>query len=296
MLARSVIAGLGFVLAAGVANAGSIVVAPTLYFSDAFNYTSSTVLYTDYAPNLTSASASGSDNGENVAASANLATGTLKMLNDGSVTSAFATGTGVNTASVAELADTITAAGSTGGLSLGVNIQVDGSAQTTAPAEDDTFLVVAAYSPGVFNSNAYSTPLWAEGFGLGTDSGGAAPGSGVGGSGVVGAYGVTSLTNSYNDGSESIPLNIPFATLPTTFDLLIVMGSYEVGNDFTNWDNDYSHTLTATLSAPAGVTLSSASGVFPGAVASATPEPSTFALVGLAFVAGLVALRKRSNA
>jgi PEP-CTERM motif len=291
MFSRSVIAGLGFVLAAGGANAGSIT-ASTLYFSNAFDYTSDGTQYHQYSPNGSSATESGADPGENVASSVDISTGTLKMLNDGTVTAGFS----VNDAAFASLGDTITATGPTAGLSLGVNLQVDGSAQTDVPAEDDTFLVVAAYAPGVFDSNAYSTPLWAEGFGLGTDSGGAAPGQATAGSGLVGVYGITSLTNSYNDGSESIPLNIPFATLPTTFDLFIAMGSYEIGGDITTWDNDYSHTLTVALSAPAGVGLSSASGVFPTTAAAATPEPSTFALVGMAFLAGLALLRKRINA
>jgi hypothetical protein len=285
MFSRSAIAGFGFMFAAGVANASGV--PSTLYFSDAFNYTNAAT-YSQYAPNLTVASANGADDGETVFSSANLATGTLRMLNDGSVTQGFS----VSDASYASLGDTITATGTTAGLQLGVNLQVNGSTQTDVPADDDTFLVVAAYAPGVFDSNAYSTPLWAEGFGLGTDSGGAAPG-GVPGSGIVTEYGITSLTNSYGDGSESIPLDIPFATLPTTFDLFIAMGSYEVGSDMTTWTNDYSDTLTASLSAPAGVNLSSASGVFPG---TATPEPSTFALVGMAFVAGLAALRERINA
>ena len=276
-------------MATGAANAGSIT-ASTLYFSNAFNYTSDGTQYHQYSPNGVSATESGTDPGESVASSANISTGTLKMLNNGTVTSGFS----VNTASYASLGDTITATGSTAGLNLGVNLQVDGSAQTDQPAEDDTFLVVAAYAPGVFDSNAYGTPLWAEGFGLGTDSGGAAPGQSTPGSGIVGVYGITSLTNSYNDGSESIPLNIPFATLPTTFDLFIAMGSYEVGSDITTWDNDYSHTLTVSLSAPGGVSLSSASGVFP-TVDGAAPEPSTFALLGMAFVAGLVALRKKNQ-
>ena len=69
------------------------------------------------------------------------------------------------------------------------------------------------------------------------------------------------------------------------------MGSYEVGNDITTWDNDYSHTLTLALTAPEGVNLYAAWGDLPGTV----PEPSTFALVGLAFVAGFAGLRTETQ-
>ena len=128
-------------------------------------------------------------------------------------------GNQVNTASFASLGDTITALGPTGGLNLGVTLNVNGSASTYQPLEDDTWLVVAAYAPGVFDSNAYNTPLWSEAFGLGTDSLGAAPGQSTPGSGIVGYYNISALTNSYADGSESIPISIPFDTLPSTFDL-----------------------------------------------------------------------------
>ena len=199
MFSRSAIAGFGFVLAVGAADAFATSAPPTLYFSDSYNYTNAAD-YSQYAPNLTAAAANGADDGETVSSSANLATGTLRMLNDGTVTQGFS----VNDASYASLGDTITATGATAGLNLGVNLQVNGSAQTDVPADDDTFLVVAAYAPGVFdNGSLYSSPLWAEGFGIGADSGGAAPGGGPG-SGLVTVYGITSLTNSYGDGSESI--------------------------------------------------------------------------------------------
>jgi hypothetical protein len=259
-------------------------IAPTLYFSDAFDYTNGNPIadqiYTDYEPNAVTASATGSINGETTTSSASIAAGTLRILNTGSIDPSLG---GANTASYASLGDTITASGATAGLNLGVNITEDGSAYAVNPGDDDTFLVVAAYAPGVFDSNAYSTPLWAEGVQIGADSTAAS-------SGIFASWGISSATGIYGDGSNTIPLSIPFASLPSTFDLFVAMGSYENGSGLI-WSNDFSHTLNLSLSAPAGVTLTSASGVLPG-----TPELSTLSMGGLALLAGLaVRFRKKLN-
>ena len=277
-LSAAVSAAFGLALmGTGTANAGSVM----LFFADAFNYTNANT-YSLYAPDLLTASASGSDDSETVASSANL-NGTLKILNEGvDVTSVTP-----NTASYASLGDTITSSGPTGGLNLGVNVTVDGSAAADNAASDSTFLEVAAYAPGVFDSNAYSTPLWAAGYALGTDST-VIPGSG-GIAGIISADGVTSLAGSYGDGSETIAINIPFSSLPSTFDLFIALASYQSGTGL-NWDNDYSHTLLVSLAAPNGVTFTSASGDLPGTV----PEPSTWAMGGIALLAGIV-VRSRKN-
>lgn len=59
------------------------------------------------------------------------------------------------------------------------------------------------------------------------------------------------------------------------------------------WLDDFGSTATLTYAGPAGATVTSGSGVFPGTVA-AIPEPGTLALVGLGAL-GLI-LRRRSSA
>jgi hypothetical protein len=266
-------------MASQVAHAGAITVT-TLYFANAFDYTNSAT-YHDYAPNLLTAIETGSDVGETVTSSASLTAGTLKILNEGSVDPSISP----NTASFASLGDTLTASGATAGLNLGVGITVDGSAFADHPSEDATFMLVAAYAPGVFDSNAYSTPLWAAGYSLGTDSKNTA--------GLLSLYGVTSLSGTYADGSEFVPISIPFSVLPSTFDLYIAMGSYETGTGL-NWTNDFSHTLSVGLTTPNGVTVTSASNAL--SITSSTPEPSTWSLGGIALLAGMfVYARKRSR-
>jgi hypothetical protein len=187
----------------------------------------------------------------------------LKILNTGNIDPSLG---GANTASYASLGDTITASGATAGLNLGVNITEDGSAYAVSPGDDSTLLVVAAYTPGVFDSNAYSTPLWSAGYQIGADSTAAS-------SGILASWGVSSATGTYGDGSNTIPISIPFAYLPSTFDLFVAMGSYENGSGLV-WSNDFSHTLNVSLTAP---------------------EPSTMTMGGGALLAGLIARRRRTR-
>ncbi len=246
----------GLALACGSVNA----VAATLYFSDAFNYTngnpSANQTYSDYEPNNVAASATGSINGETTTSSASISAGTLRVLNTGSISPSLG---GANTASYASLGDTITSSGATAGLNLGVNISVDGTAFADNPPDDTTFLVVAAYTAGVFDNNEYSTPLWVAGYALGADSV-VVPGD-SGPDGLISTFGVTSLAGTYGDGANNIPISIPFASLPSNFDLFVALASYENGSGL-DWSNDYSHTLSLSVSAPNGVTVSSASGCF----------------------------------
>jgi hypothetical protein len=278
-LARYTLFGLAL-LACSAVSASASSITPTLYFSDAFDYTNGTPsagqIYADYEPNAVTASATGSINGETTTSSASLSAGTLKILNTGNIDPSLG---GANTASYASLGDTITASGATAGLNLGVSITENGSASAASPGDDDTFLVVAAYTPGVFDTNAYSTPLWSVGYQIGADST-------AGSSGIFSLYGLSSATGVYGDGSNTIPISIPFTTLGSNFDLFVAMGSYENGSGLV-WSNDFSHTLNVSLSAPAGVSLTSASGVLPG-----TPEPSTLTMGGLALLTGLIARRR----
>jgi len=275
-----------FVLAFGVTSASATTITPTLYFSDASDYTNGNPadnqIYSDYEPNAVTASATGSINGETTTSSASIAAGTLRILNTGNIDPSLG---GANTESYASLGDTITASGATAGLNLGVNITENGTASAASPGDDDTFMVVAAYTSGTFDTNAYTTPLWAAGYQIGADSTAAS-------SGIFGAFGLSAATGIYGDGSNNIPISIPFATLPSTFELFIAIGSYENGSGLV-WSNDFSHTLDVSVSAPTGVSLTSASGDLP--VTSSTPEPSTLSLGAIALLAGLVVRFRRKT-
>jgi len=273
---RCAFAGLALPWCAGLSSAA------TLYFTNAYDYVDGSSAVQSYNPNaVTLATQSISGNGETSASSASLSGGTLKVLNTGNVTAL----TSVNTGSFASLGDTITSTGATAGLNLGVSLAVSGTAYSVTPSGDDTFLVIAAYAPGVFDSNNYGSSIWAAGYQLGTNSGGSAP---------FFLYGISSVTGVYGDGANNIPVSIPFALLPSTFDLFVGLASYENGSGLV-WSNDYSHTVTLSLLAPNGVNLASASGALPITSQSSTPEPYTLGTAGFAILAGLAILRGRKQ-
>ena len=263
---------------------------PVLFYSSAFDYTNGNPTlgqtYSNYSPNGLSASATGSINGETVFSSSSLAGVTLRILNSGSVDPTFGA---VNTAAEALLGDTITSLGATGGLNLGVNITVGGSTTSDSVSSDDTFLVVAAFTPGTFTANQFfQTPntLYQVAYSLGSASE-INPSLGLPSS-------ITSVAGHYDDGVNTIPLSIPYATLPSSFELFVALYSFQDGNSLS-WTNDYSHTLSVSLAAPGGVTLSSASGVLPGTQSGAAPEPSTVGLAGIAILACAVSLRRKKK-
>jgi hypothetical protein len=272
-----IMAALAAILAGGNAGATSV---PTLYFANSFNYTDA-AQYPNYVPNGLSASATGSDDGETVFSSVNLATGTLKESNSATpATSTF------NTGAEAILGDTITATGAIAGKNLGASIMVNGSTVNSNTADDQTFLVVMALQTGSFDagSNFFSHVLWGTGYTLGTDS--------TLNPSFFSFFGVTNAGH-YSNGQETIPLGIPFASLGSNFQLYVALDSFMNGNTAADptWTNDYSHTLSVSLSGPNGVTLNSASGVLPG-TSSAVPEPSTSALSVLALLAGAAAIKR----
>ena len=173
----------------------------------------------------------------------------------------------INDGAEAFMGDTITVQGSTGLLNLGVDLNVDGSSLLSDPTQNLTFVGVYAFTPGTFNGDDFTLPgqvLFSEGFVLG-------PGT-MPYASDFSAFGLT-YGGSYGTGTQNIPLKIPFSTLGSNFQILISLETYEDGSTLTgnDWDSDYYHTLTASLVAPAGVTLTSASGAFPGT--SAVPEP-----------------------
>jgi len=262
--------------------------ASTLFFTNGYGYTDIAFvngqvtgnIFSDYEPGVRSASISGSNGGRTVSASSNLSTGQLKVLNTGSVGSANGP---VNTAAQAILGDTITSTGSIGGLNLGVNINVNGSAASDNIAANSVYLEVAAFTPGTFQSNQFRNSanlLFATGYSLGSGST-SSPSLSFGGS--VAAH--------FLDGTNTLSVAIPFSTLPSTFELAVALRSYESGGSL-NWNDDYSHTLNVALAAPAGVTLTSASGTLPGTV-SATPEPGTMAMIFPGLAAAAFAWRRK---
>ena len=221
--------------------------------------------------------------GQSATAYADISTGTMGVESSGNVSTTLGT---INDGAEAFMGDTITVQGSTGLLNLGVDLNVDGSSLLSDPTQNLTFVGVYAFTPGTFNGNDFTLPgqaLFSEGFVLG-------PGT-MPYASDFSAFGLT-YGGSYGTGTQNIPLKIPFSTLGSNFQLLISLETYEDGSTLTgnDWDSDYYHTLTASLVAPAGVTLTSASGAFPG-TASAVPEPKLVAFL-MAGILMLVVVRR----
>jgi hypothetical protein len=249
----------------------------------------SSIGFPDSSVNNTYSFQSVTQNGAYNAAYANLTTGQIGILEAGNVD-------GTNWAwgqAIAELGDTITASGATGGLNLGVNLTVNGTTSLDDPSWNATYLWVAAFKPGTFDTSWYYDPnagnlLWAEGYYLGS-------GTSDLGTTIMNANYV-SLVDSYTgiDGivSATIPLNIPFDQLGNNFQIAILMASAtNVPNGaIGSWSSDFSHTLGVSLSSPAGVTLYSESGRLPGT--QGVPEPATLLLLGLG-IAGVYPLKRK---
>lgn len=70
----------------------------------------------------------------------------------------------------------------------------------------------------------------------------------------------------FGDGQNTIPLQIPFDTIGSNFQIELVLGSEEdvTGIGSPTWSADFMDPINVSLSAPAGVTLTSASGLLPG--------------------------------
>jgi hypothetical protein len=80
-------------------------------------------------------------------------------------------------------------------------------------------------------------------------------------------------------------LQIPFNTIGSNFQIELVLGSAEdVGLGSPTWSADFMDPINVSLSAPAGVTLTSASGLLPG---TTVPEPSSLPLAA-SLIAGLI--------
>jgi hypothetical protein len=246
-------------------------------------------------PGTNSASYSAVINGDTNSAAANLATGMLGVLNAGTnVTSPNVYAT------FAQLGDTITATGSASGLSglnLGVNISLDSATSFSDPSGNFSYLWVYMFTPGTFDQTVFAANradvLYSAGYllGNGTDTAIADELFTVNDVPVAGTFG---------DGQNSIPLLIPFNTIGSNFQIELVLGSEEdvTGIGSPSWSADFMDPLNVTLSAPAGVTLTSASGLLPGTVGAAVPEPSGLPLAAATIatvVFGLEAKRRRKT-
>jgi hypothetical protein len=260
--------------------------AGTMFFSYAELYPSNTPAFT---PNTnTSSSLTGTINGATNKAFGSLANGQLGVLNAGTNIS---TGGGLYE-TIAELGDTVSASGnfSSGlaGLNLGMSFSINGLTSFTNPGDNFSYLQVYVLAPGSFDQTIFTAPqniLFAEGFLLGQ---GTNPDAGA-----VFASDNVPLTGTFGDGTNSLPLTIPLSTVGTSFEIYVVLGSVQVTPAAgSSWSADFSHTVDLSLSASPGVTLTSASGVLPGAT---TPEPGTLALIGSGLTAVLLQRARRRS-
>jgi hypothetical protein len=240
-----------------------------------------------------SASYSATINGDTNSVSANLATGMLGVLN---------AGTSVTTPGVyetiAQIGDTITATGSASGLSglnLGVNITVNGTTSYSDPSGAFSWLWVYMFVPGTFDQSIFTSPgniLVSRGYLLGT-------GTNTNIADLLFQDNNVAVDGSFGNGPNTIPLQIPFNTIGSNFQIELVLGSLEDLNGIGSptWSADFMDPINVSLSAPAGVTLTSASGLLPGTV-GAVPEPSTLPLMAgimAMVIIGLEARRRRKT-
>ena len=223
-------------------------------------------------PGTNSASYSAVVNGATNSASANLGTGFLGVLN---------AGTDVTTPGVyetiAQLGDTITATGSASGLSglnLGVNISENGTTSFSDSSGNFSWLWVYMFTPGTFDQSQFTSPgnvLISRGYLLGN-------GTNTNIADALFTANDVAVDGVFGDGPNTIPLQIPFNTIGSNFQIELVLGSAElVSGGSPTWSADFMDPINVTLSAPAGVTLTSASGLLPGTV-GAVPEPSSLPL------------------
>jgi hypothetical protein len=268
---------------------------PILFAAFTFNATGDTLSFAavqvdpGYTPafpppaGTTSASYSATINGATNTVSANLANGMLGVLN---------AGTDVTTPGVyetiAQIGDTITATGSASGLSgldLGVNITETGTTSFSDSSGNFSWLWVYMFVPGTFDQSQFTTPgnvLISRGYLLGN-------GTNTNVADALFTANDVAVDGTFGDGTNTIPLQIPFNTIGSNFQIELVLGSAEfVSGASETWSADFLDPLNVTLSAPAGVTLTSASGLFPGTV---VPEPSSLPLVAAMIALVILALQ-----
>jgi hypothetical protein len=216
---------------------------------------------------------------------ANIATGKIGVLN-AAVGGSVAPGV---YEPIAQFGDTITATGPASGLAglnLSVNITENGTTSFTNPADNFSFLWVFIFQPGTFDQTTFTTPgniLAADGYLLGQGTSPIAPA-------LFQANNVP-ITATFGDGTNTIPLTLPFSTIGSNFQIEMVLGSAQLATDPNeSWSTDFSHTIDYSLSADPGVSLTSASGVLPGT--ASVPEPGAGSLVFVALAAGGMLARR----
>ena len=224
-------------------------------------------------PGTNSASYSAVINGDTNSAAANLATGMLGVLN---------AGTNVTTPNVyatfAQLGDTITATGSASGLSglnLGVNISENSITSFSDSSGNFSYLWVYMFTPGTFDQSTFTANradvLISRGYLLGNGTNTSIADS-------LFAANDVAVDGVFGDGPNTIPLQIPFDTIGSNFQIELVLGSDElVSGGSPTWSADFMDPINVSLSAPNGVTLTSASGLLPGTQGT-VPEPSSVPL------------------
>jgi hypothetical protein len=289
-----------------ITSIGKIWLLPILFALLTFNAAADTLSFAavqidpSYTPafpppaGTTSASYSATINGATNTVSANLATGMLGVLN---------AGTNVTTPGVyetiAQLGDTITATGSASGLSglnLGVNITENSTTSFSDSSGNFSWLWVYMFTPGTFDQSQFTTPgnvLISRGYLLGN-------GTNTNVADALFAANNVAVDGTFGDGPNTIPLQIPFNTIGSNFQIELVLGSAELVNGIGSptWSADLLDPLNVSLSAPAGVTLTSASGLLPGTV-GVVPEPSSLPLAAALIamiIFGLEAKRRRKTA
>ena len=242
---------LGILALTGMTNAQGV---PTVFFTQT-QVVGSLNGNQAFQPNTLTSSTTYSQTGESGSATANLPSGALAMQMMGSLNT---TDAGQNPPfALAAFGDDITATGNMTNANLGVNITVNGTSTFSDPTQNLTYVIVAAWAPDQYGTSA--PPIFAEGFVIGN---GTMPyGS------WFAKYGLT-YGGAYGSGTQNIQASLPFATLGSTFQIVVGIATAENATAITTYNVKY--TAQVSLSAPGGVTLASGSGLFPGAISTPT--------------------------
>ena len=235
----------------------------------------------------TSASYSGTVNSATNSASADLATGMLGVLNAGT----DATASGVYE-TIAQLGDTITATGSASGLSglnLGVNISENGTTSFSDPSGNFSWLWVFMLAPGTFDQSEFTAPGQYSGFERISCWAPARTPC------IAGCFlrPTMWLWTGFRRRPNTIPLQIPFDTIGSNFQIEVVLGSepifyrpeHKPGRQ-TSWTQSTCPYRRQPRNTHLGL------GLLPGAVGT-VPEPSSLPLAASMIAVIILALEAK---